>query len=148
MSLELSPALLLDVLIAVLLVATIGYAVSLNRKLARLRSDRGEMEAVIARLIEATDAAQSGLQGLRANADDMGKRLQQGLEQSRGRADELAFLIERAEAVSRRLDGAGTAARAPRAERDAERGAERAAAPKAAPPAEDAGLLKSLRGVR
>ena len=144
MSLDLSLALLLDILIAVLLVATIGYAVSLNRKLARLRSDRGEMEAVIARLIEATDAAQAGLEGLRVHANDVGARLQKGLEQSRGRADELAFLIERAEAVSRRLEGAATAARA--ASKDT--GAVRRAAPKAAPPAEEDGLMKSLQGVR
>ena len=124
------------------MVATIGYAVTLNRKLARLRSDRGEMEAVIARLIEATDAAQSGLEGLRAHADAVGVRLQKGLEQSQGRADELAFLIERAEAVARRLESATAAA--PAAEKGAVRRAERAAEA----PAQETGRLKSLQGIR
>ena len=152
MSEALSPALLLDGLIAVLLVATIAYAVILNRKLTRLRRDRGEMEAVIARLIEATDAAQKNLETLRAHADQVGPRLQKELARAQGRTDELAFLIERAEAVSDRLERAKAAAPA----RPATEGVARRAEPPVEPPVEpqvkpsagDAKLLKSLEGVR
>ena len=144
MTAELSLATLLDVLIALLLVATITYAVILNRKLTRLRSDRGEMEAVIARLIEATDGAQKGLEGLRAHADHVGSRLQKELARAQGRADELGFLIERAEAVSGRLERAASAAPA----RTASAGPTRQAEALSEPPAAESELLKSLQGVR
>ena len=138
MSEALSLPLFLDVVIVVLLAATIAYAAILNRKLARLRSDRGEMEAVIARLIEATDAAQKGLEGLRAHAEDVGQGLQTESARAQGRADELAFLIERAEAVSGRLERAASEVPARPA---------KTAAP-AKPPAPESKLLKSLQGVR
>ena len=145
MSLDLSPALLLEALIAVLLVATIVYAVILERKLTRLRGDRAEMEAVIARLIEATGEAQSGLRGLRAHAEEAGQRLDTAVAQSRGRADELAFLIERAEAAAGRLERA-LAQPAPVA--PVAPAADKAKAPRSRPPAREARVLKSLEGIR
>lgn len=135
-------ATLLDALIAVLLAATIAYAFILNRKLTRLRNDRAEMEALISRLINATDDAQKGIQALRSHASEVGERLQKGLEQSRGRADELAFLIERAETMARRLN-AGSAAPKPAAPSVT---AKTTGAAK--PSAEEASLLKTLQGIR
>lgn len=146
MSPDISLATLLDVLIAGLLAATIAYAVALNRKLARLRSDRGEMEALIARLIDATEAAQKGLESLRGHAKEVGARLQKDLEGSQSRADELSFLIERAEAASRRLETAIAAVPAARPA-DAS-GSPRKAEAKAKPSAEEAVLLKTLQGIR
>ena len=158
-------ATLMDGLVAILLIATIGYAVTLNRKLARLRNDRGEMEALIARLIEATDAAQKGLEGLSAHAKGAGERLQKGLEQARGQTDELAFLLERADLMARRLDAAVAVPQTPamRYATPSLAGARpaptRAAAPGKAPlksspkpspkaPPEEAGLLKALQDLR
>ena len=148
MSEVLSPALLLDGLIVVLLAASIAYAVILNRKLTRLRRDRGEMEAVSARLIEATDGAQKNLEGLRAHADQVGPRLQKDLARAQGCADELAFLIERAEAVSGRLERARAAAPARPANQGAATRVEPPVKSPPEPPAGDAKLLKSLQGVR
>ena len=160
MSPDLSFSVGLDVLTALLLVATIGYAVSLNRKLNLLRDNKGEMEAVIARLIEATDHARAGLESLRTHAVEVGEQLQQGLKQSSGRVDELAFLIEKAEALSGRLDGSIAAARARQASAPATAASPSTplhpAAPAGAaqqdanpPPApEEASLLKSLQGMR
>jgi uncharacterized protein DUF6468 len=150
----------LDVLTALLLIATIAYAVSLNRKLNLLRDNKSEMEAVIARLIEATGQARTGLEGLRAHAVEVGERLQQGLKQSSGRVDELAFLIERAEKLSERLEGSIAASRAPQASAPAavaspcipHRGAPPAGPgqrdPSREPAPEEASLLKSLQGMR
>lgn len=150
----------LDVLIALLLIATIAYAVSLNRKLKLLRDNRGEMEVVVARLVEATDGAREGLDGLRTQAADLGEHLQQGLNQSRGRVDELAFLIEKAESLLRRLDTSIATARAPQASTPAAVASPctplRQAAPLgmqkqtsgSKPPPEEASLLKSLQGMR
>ncbi len=138
----------IDVLTAILLIATIGYAVSLNRKLTLLRDTKGEMEAVIARLAEATAQAHAGLEDLRTHAAETGERLQQGLQQSSGRVDELAFLVEKAAALSKRLEASIAAAkpgvshsRAPSAD------AKRQEASRGPAPGE-AGLLKSLQGMR
>ena len=141
---DLAFATLLDALIAVLLAATIVYAFVLNRKLTRLRNDRSEMEALISRLINATDDAQKGIAALRTHANEVGERLQKGLEQSRGRADELAFLIERAEGMARRLN-AGSAAQKPASQGVAAK-ATGATAGKTSP--EEASLLKTLQGIR
>ncbi len=160
MSLDLTFSTGLDVLIAILLVATIAYAVSLSRKLNRLRDNKGEMEAVIARLIESTDHARTGLEGLRTHAAEVGERLQQGLNQSRGRADELAFLIEKAEALSHRLDATIAAARVPQpvppvapANSSNPAGGAQSAGTQPQdsnrePPPGEAELLKSLQGMR
>ena len=156
MSPDLTFSMGIDVLTAILLVATIGYAVSLNRKLTVLRDNKGEMEAVIARLIEATEHARAGLEGLRSHAVEVGEQLRQGLKQSSGRVDELAFLIEKAETLSRRLDGSIAAARAPQASPTVEPGIAQVQPPTAAaaqtvnrePAPEEAILLKSLQGMR
>jgi hypothetical protein len=111
MSGEATLSIILDAVIAVLLIATIGYAFVLNRKLGKLREARAEMDALAARLIESTERARSGLDGLRDHAQQSGERLQRAIDAARGRADELAFLVEKAEALSGRLDGAIGAAR-------------------------------------
>ncbi len=146
----------LDILIAVLLIATIAYAVSLSRKLTRLRDDRDEMEALIARLVEATDSAQTGIEGLRDHAAELGEKLHQGIDRSRGRVDELAFLIERAESLSGRLDGSIAAARPLTpipTDAPAAAGPPKVVKPSferqsAKVPPEEAGLLKTLQGLR
>lgn len=138
----------LDVLTAILLIATIGYAVSLNRKLTLLRDTKGEMEAVIARLAEATGQAQAGLEGLRSHAAETGELLQQGLQQSSGRVDELAFLVEKAESLSKRLEASIAAARpGVSRSRASSADAKRREASREPPPGE-ADLLKSLQGMR
>ncbi len=140
----------LDVLIALLLIATIAHAVSLNRKLNLLRDDKGEMEAVIARLIEATDRARTGLDGLRTHAVELGERLGKGIEQSRGRVDELAFLIEKAVTISQRLDKSIAAAVASPCvphRRAAPAGTQQQDS-SCKPTPEEASLLESLQGMR
>ena len=98
-------SIVLDGVIVALLVVTIAYALVLNRKLGSLRTTKGEMEALIARLVEATERAQNGLSGLREHALTTGEQLQRGIEAARGRVDELGFLIARAEALAAKLEG-------------------------------------------
>ncbi|RMD65193.1 MAG: hypothetical protein D6826_00660 [Alphaproteobacteria bacterium] len=100
-----------DGLVAVLLVTTIVYAVILNRRLAQLRQTRSEMEAVIARLAEATDAARNGLAALREHAQEADQGLQRSIDKARGLADELSYLLERAVAAADRLESGISAAR-------------------------------------
>ncbi len=102
----------LDAIIAVLLVATIVYAVVLNRKLAALRNAKAEMEALIARFVESTERAGSGVESLKEQARHSGETLQGKLDSARGMTDELVFLIEKASSLAERLEGAIGASRA------------------------------------
>ena len=101
----------LDILLIVLLTATIAYAVLLNRRLARLRRGRAELEQTIAEFNAATSRAEDSISGLKAHAGELGRELDGRLQRARATCDELAFLVERADEQARRLAGA---IRAPR----------------------------------
>lgn len=119
----------LNVLVAVLLLATIIYAAMLNRRLGELRSHRAELEGLITSFNESCARAEQGVQRLRT-ATDEAVRLQQYLERSQGLREDLAYLLDRGSSVADRLDGN---VRQTRSAPDA-RGSERAAAaPVAAP---------------
>ncbi|MFQ5774585.1 MAG: DUF6468 domain-containing protein [Kiloniellaceae bacterium] len=105
-------AALFDAVIAILLVATIVYAVVLNRKLSALRDTKADMEALIARLVESTERAQGGLDALKEHAQQAGGRLQRTADSARALADELAYLVEVGGSLASRLDGAIGAVRA------------------------------------
>lgn len=105
-------ALILDAIVAVLLITTIGYAVVLNRRLGALRNAKSEIEALVAQFAESTDKAGSGIESLKDETKRSGEALQGKLDAARGLTDELAFLLERGSSLAERLDGAVGAARA------------------------------------
>ncbi len=127
-----------DAGVAVLLLATIAFAVILNRKLTALRDAKDEMQALAARLIESTDQAGSRLETLKSYAQDSGAALGRQIQEARGLTDELAFMIERGSHLAIRI----------------ERGDESAAAGEIGETTADvistaeATLLQSLQGVR
>lgn len=101
----------LNVLVAVLLLATIVYAALLNRRLGELRSHRAELEGLINAFNESCARAEQGVQKLRT-ATDEAVRLQQYLERSQGLREDLAYLLDRGSSVADRLDGNVRQARA------------------------------------
>lgn len=102
--------LIFDALIAVLLVATIGYAAVLNRKLTVLRDGKSEMAALIASFSESAERAGNGVETLKHAAGRSGEALQSRVESARGLVDDLGFLIEKGTKLAERLDGGvGTA---------------------------------------
>lgn len=152
---------LVDALIAVLLVATIAYAVVINGKLSVLRNAKVEMEALVARFAESTAQAENGILTLKAHATESGSALDNTTNRAHGLADDLAFLIERGADLANRLEGAIGSARGKGAS-GAQSGFARAdwlqgegpklGAAKTPPAAEispeEAALLGALRGVR
>ncbi len=72
-------SMLIELLVAGLLVATIAYCVTLNRRLTRLRSDEQALKATIAELITATEIAERAIQGLKVTVREcdgtLGERL-------------------------------------------------------------------------
>lgn len=99
-----SAAFVLDILVAALLVATIAYAVVLNRRLSQLRGGREQMERLISDLYQATTHAEAGVSALREATSGGDSGFVGQLDSLTKLRDELDFLVGRAEAQSARLE--------------------------------------------
>lgn len=108
----------LDILVSLLLIATIGYAVRLNSRLSALRKNRDDLAKTIINFNEATVRAESSIPKLRKAADEAGQTLQDRVEKAQSLRDDLAFMIERADTMANRLENAVRSARtdSPRSE--------------------------------
>ncbi|GHB32358.1 hypothetical protein GCM10007094_21450 [Pseudovibrio japonicus] len=88
-----SLGLIIETIVAVLLVITIGYCWKLNARLSRLRSDEESLRATISELITATEIAERAIMGLKSiagNADrTLGARLGEAEAVSRKLTDQL-----------------------------------------------------------
>jgi hypothetical protein len=103
--------LLLDVIIIVLLAATIVYAVILNSRLAQLRDNRDDLARLVAAFNDATARAESGIPKLRRAAEEAGNALQERVEKAQTLRDDLAFMIERADSMAGKLENSVRQAR-------------------------------------
>lgn len=99
-----SAAMVLDVFVALLLIATITYAVILNRKLSRLRVDRSAFEKMLKKFVDATARAESGVAHLQRVADSSAVELDTKRSSTLALRDDLEFLVSRAEQQADRLD--------------------------------------------
>jgi hypothetical protein len=72
-------ALIIESLVAILLLVTIGYCVVLNKRLKRLKADEQSLKATISELITATEIAERAIAGLKVTVrecdQDLGERL-------------------------------------------------------------------------
>lgn len=104
-------ALVIESLVAVLLVLTIGYCWLLNKRLLKLRSDESVLRATIAELVTATDIAGRAISGLKQAVHDcdtaLGERLGRAEDISRHITEQTAI----GEDVVRRIALLATAAR-------------------------------------
>jgi len=100
-------ALFLDILVAVLLVITIGYAWVLNKRLGHLRQDKGELEKMALNFHSATDRAEDSIARLKSNVET----LQDSMKKAEALRDDLVFLSERGGSAADRLEVAVRAAR-------------------------------------
>ncbi|MGE5547232.1 MAG: DUF6468 domain-containing protein [Solirubrobacterales bacterium] len=103
---------LLDIVVSVLLVATIGYAVMLNARLTALRKNRDDLAKIIVAFNEATVRAEASIPKLKKAAEDAGSGLQERVEKAQSLRDDIAFMIERADTMANRLENAVRSARA------------------------------------
>lgn len=98
-------SLVLDLVMVGLLVATIAYAIILNRQIIRLRESRGEMAELIKGLNEAMTKAEQGVRGMKRNAAETGEGLQRAIDKAAALRDELQFMIEAGNTLADRLSG-------------------------------------------
>jgi len=95
--------LVIECLVAVLLLLTIGYCLILNRRLARLRADEGSFKATIAELITATDSAERAIAGLKMTVRDCDDTLGERLRASEAVREGLGAQLSRGEQLLSRI---------------------------------------------
>jgi len=95
--------LVIECLVAVLLLLTIGYCLVLNRRLVRLRADEGSFKATIAELVAATDSAERAIAGLKMTVRDCDNSLGERLRASETLRQDLGELLSRGEQLTSRI---------------------------------------------
>jgi hypothetical protein len=98
-------SMVVDLTVVTLLIVTIAFAAVLNRRLAMWRQSRAEFERLIAEFNQAAARAEAGVEHLKAASEQTGKTLQQAVTKGQSLRDDLAYLIERAEPLTDRLNG-------------------------------------------
>ena len=97
--------LLLDLLVAALLSATIFYCWQLNRRLVVLRGGHDELRLLIENLNEATRRAQAATAELKSSSDAVGSRLNAQMGGARALVDELKLIVEAGNTLADRVSG-------------------------------------------
>lgn len=100
-----------DLLIAVLLVATILTCLRLSRRMAALKSDETAMRATIGELMMATDAAERAISGLRLVVGEGDRNVSQRLSVAERCAADLDARVAAGEGVIARLEQIASASR-------------------------------------
>lgn len=77
-----SLGLLIESLVALLLLVTIGYCVILNQRLKRLRADESSLRETITELVRATEIAERAIEGLKQTAVECDRDLTNKLRQA------------------------------------------------------------------
>jgi hypothetical protein len=95
---------MLEVILLLLLSATLFYALRLERALGVLKRDRTTLEELVAGFNGATHQAQQGVDRLQEAADGAGKQMARQIETVTALKEDLLFLTERGERLADRLD--------------------------------------------
>lgn len=95
----------LELVLIVLLAATLFYALRLERSIAILRKDRGALSDVLAAIRTALDDADRGIQTLQGMAEGTGRALHQEVEAAAAAQQDMRYLLERLEGVAARVEG-------------------------------------------
>lgn len=110
---------IIEGLVAVLLVITIGYCFTLNSRLQRLRADEEVLRATISELMTATEIAERAILGLKTTAAEADKTLGSRLKQAETMSHTLAEQVGEGELVFARISQIAEAARSAAPQREA-----------------------------
>ncbi len=111
-----SIGIVIESLVAVMLILTIGYCRVLNTRLKRLRSDEHSMKAMIGELITATEIAERAIGGLKLTVRDCDENFGFQLTVGKHLSARLAKQIAAGDEIFNRLSQIALAARPPRAD--------------------------------
>lgn len=101
-------SLILDIVIIVLLGATIFYALRLSRHLDAFRSNRSDMERLIRELSAQITRAQEGVTALDDASRSSGDELRSLITKAQGLTDELSLMTEAGDSLAARLENLAT----------------------------------------
>ena len=93
----------IESLVAVLLMLTIGYCIMLNKRLQRLRADEQTLKATISELITATEIAERAIAGLKLTVQECDAGLGQRLKSAERLSVDLSRQIASGEQVVGKL---------------------------------------------
>jgi len=96
----------LELVLTLLLAATLAYCVVLERRLAAVRSGQDGLKTMIAELNAAIAGAGASLRALKAAAGQAAETLDDRLKRARALADELSLLSSSGERIAQRFDRA------------------------------------------
>jgi predicted component of type VI protein secretion system len=106
-----SLGIVIESLVAVLLMLTIGYCALLNKRLKRLKADEHSLKATIAELITATEIAERAIGGLKHTVRDVNVNLGEQLASASQMSQQLKKQLAEGDDVLRRLSKIAIAAR-------------------------------------
>ena len=101
----------IESLVAVLLMVTIGYCMLLNKRLKRLKADEHSLKATIAELITATEIAERAIGGLKHTVRDVNENLGNQLTSAAQLSLQLKKQLAEGDNILRRLSRIAIAAR-------------------------------------
>jgi len=101
----------IESLVAVLLLLTIGYCMLLNTRLKRLKADEHSLKATIGELITATEIAERAIGGLKHTVRDVNENLGNQLTSAAQMSQQLKKSLAEGDNVIRRLSRIAIAAR-------------------------------------
>lgn len=97
-------SLILNILIIVLLAATLFYCWQLYQRLQMMNSIKNDMQKLISELNQAATRAETGIYALKAATQELAVDLQRKLQTGRALADDLQFLLQRGGQSAERLE--------------------------------------------
>jgi uncharacterized protein DUF6468 len=106
-----SLGMMIETLVAMLLMLTIGYCMLLNSRLKRLKADEQSLKAVIAELITATEIAERAIGGLKITVRDCNENLGSRLEAATAMTADLDKRLFAGDELLRRLSRIVSASR-------------------------------------
>ncbi|HLT76201.1 MAG TPA: DUF6468 domain-containing protein [Ferrovibrio sp.] len=121
--------LIVEIVVAVLLLITLGISLVLNRRLGNLRANQEEMRRLISEFDKALAKARAGMTELKTASAAADSAHEERMKQAKTLRDELGFMIETADRLADRLAGEASSNRAFKQQRGApaERAGERPA---------------------
>ena len=105
--------LMIESLVAVLLLLTIGFCVVLNSRLKKLKADEQALKGTISELITATEIAERAIAGLKLTVRDCDQSLGERLRSGESLARELAGQVESGRQILTQFAQITLAARGP-----------------------------------
>jgi len=106
-----SLGIVIESLVAVLLIVTIGHCMLLNKRLKKLKADEQSLKATIGELITVTEIAERAIGGLKHTVRDVNENLGAQINAATALADQLKAQLAEGDHVVRRLSKIAIAAR-------------------------------------